>query len=183
MLAWQVLFFGPSDLFEPSTSFSAVVGRLIVSPVVRTLVFSRLPKSTRRYPLPLAPARPQHRLFPLFACWPSEAVPRVAGAAVYCTSRTCKTLVLNISTSVLMSASFATVRSLLRCSPLDNAGACTRQFARPAPKPHTSVLSGQATAFAMHTNAACSVVRSSVCNFQVQLRASAHTTSKRPAKS
>lgn len=36
------LYFGPSDLLDPQKSFKAIAGRLLVSPVVRTLVFSKI---------------------------------------------------------------------------------------------------------------------------------------------
>jgi hypothetical protein len=36
------LYFGPSDLLDPQESFNAIAGRLLVSPVVRTLVFSKI---------------------------------------------------------------------------------------------------------------------------------------------
>ena len=38
----QVLFFAPVNLLEPEGSFSRFAGRLIVSPVVRVLVFSKV---------------------------------------------------------------------------------------------------------------------------------------------
>ena len=44
----QILYFGPSDLLNPSASFSEVAGRLIVSPVIRTLVFNKVPQTVRR---------------------------------------------------------------------------------------------------------------------------------------
>ena len=38
----QVLFFVPVNLLEPEESFGRFAGRLIVSPVVRVLVFSKV---------------------------------------------------------------------------------------------------------------------------------------------
>jgi hypothetical protein len=38
----QVLFFAPVNLLEPEESFGRFAGRLIVSPVVRVLVFSKV---------------------------------------------------------------------------------------------------------------------------------------------
>lgn len=38
----QVLFFAPANLLEPEASFRRFAGRLIVSPVVRVLVFSKV---------------------------------------------------------------------------------------------------------------------------------------------
>ncbi|GAQ89897.1 hypothetical protein KFL_005740080 [Klebsormidium nitens] len=48
LLGWQRmlllgLYFGPSDLLDPQESFRAIAGRLLVSPVVRTLVFTKIP--------------------------------------------------------------------------------------------------------------------------------------------
>mmetsp|Transcript_11526 Transcript_11526/g.31413 ORF Transcript_11526/g.31413 Transcript_11526/m.31413 type:complete len:502 (+) Transcript_11526:120-1625(+) len=48
-MALLVLYFGPSNLLEPEASFAAVANRLIVGPVVETLVFSKVPATTRRW--------------------------------------------------------------------------------------------------------------------------------------
>lgn len=40
----QILFLGPSDLLEPKQSFAAMSKKLIVSPIVKTLVFSKEPE-------------------------------------------------------------------------------------------------------------------------------------------
>lgn len=40
-----MLYFGPFNLLEPEASFKAVSGKWIVSPVVRILVFDRIPKA------------------------------------------------------------------------------------------------------------------------------------------
>lgn len=40
-----VLYFGPFNLLEPEASFTAIAGKWIVSPVVRILVYDRIPKS------------------------------------------------------------------------------------------------------------------------------------------
>eukprot|EP00897_Mesotaenium_endlicherianum_P004057 jgi/Mesen1/367/ME000001S02674 len=45
----QVLFFGPGDLLTPQASFSRVANRLLVSPVVRTLVFDKIPLQVREW--------------------------------------------------------------------------------------------------------------------------------------
>lgn len=37
------LYFGPSDLLEPQASFDAIAGRLLVAPVTRTLVYTKIP--------------------------------------------------------------------------------------------------------------------------------------------
>lgn len=40
----QILFLGPSDLLEPKNSFSKMSQKLIVSPIIKTLVFSKVPE-------------------------------------------------------------------------------------------------------------------------------------------
>ncbi|KAG6398367.1 hypothetical protein SASPL_139825 [Salvia splendens] len=40
----QILFLGPSNLLEPNASFSQMSQKLIVSPIVKTLVFSKVPE-------------------------------------------------------------------------------------------------------------------------------------------
>lgn len=40
----QILFLGPSNLLEPTASFEQMSQKLIVSPIVRTLVFSKVPE-------------------------------------------------------------------------------------------------------------------------------------------
>eukprot|EP00803_Ostreobium_quekettii_P006277 evm.model.scf_3018.1 EVM.evm.TU.scf_3018.1 scf_3018:3596-7346(+) len=44
-----VLYFGPFDLLEPEPSYRAVAGKLIVSPVLRVLVYSRIPQAVTRW--------------------------------------------------------------------------------------------------------------------------------------
>ncbi|KAL8471669.1 hypothetical protein ACS0TY_029070 [Phlomoides rotata] len=43
----QILFLGPSNLLEPKASFSQMSQKLIVSPIVKTLVFSKVPEKVR----------------------------------------------------------------------------------------------------------------------------------------
>lgn len=43
------LYFGPFDLFRPDASFSAISNRLMVAPVVETLVYSKTPISIREW--------------------------------------------------------------------------------------------------------------------------------------
>lgn len=40
----QILFLGPSNLLEPKASFAQMSQKLIVSPIVKTLVFSKVPE-------------------------------------------------------------------------------------------------------------------------------------------
>ncbi|KAJ9147562.1 hypothetical protein P3X46_029709 [Hevea brasiliensis] len=43
----QILFLGPSNLLEPNASFAQMSQKLIVSPIVKTLVFSKFPDKVR----------------------------------------------------------------------------------------------------------------------------------------
>ncbi|KAL9227007.1 hypothetical protein vseg_002755 [Gypsophila vaccaria] len=43
----QILFLGPSNLLEPNASFGQMSQKLIVSPIVKTLVFSKVPEKVR----------------------------------------------------------------------------------------------------------------------------------------
>ncbi|KAF3444829.1 hypothetical protein FNV43_RR14522 [Rhamnella rubrinervis] len=43
----QILFLGPSNLLEPNSSFAQMSQKLIVSPIVKTLVFSKVPEKVR----------------------------------------------------------------------------------------------------------------------------------------
>ncbi|KAG7580306.1 hypothetical protein ISN44_As08g001160 [Arabidopsis suecica] len=43
----QILFLGPSNLLEPNASFARMSQKLIVSPIVKTLVFSKVPEKVR----------------------------------------------------------------------------------------------------------------------------------------
>lgn len=41
----QILFFGPSNLLDPEESFNQISGKLIVSPVIKTLVYNKVPEA------------------------------------------------------------------------------------------------------------------------------------------
>ncbi|KAK9699346.1 hypothetical protein RND81_08G168600 [Saponaria officinalis] len=43
----QILFLGPSNLLEPKAAFAQMSQKLIVSPIVKTLVFSKVPEKVR----------------------------------------------------------------------------------------------------------------------------------------
>lgn len=43
----QILFFGPSNLLEPEETFRQISERLIVSPVIKTLVFNKVPDQVK----------------------------------------------------------------------------------------------------------------------------------------
>ncbi|KAL1827094.1 hypothetical protein DCAR_0206248 [Daucus carota subsp. sativus] len=43
----QILFLGPSNLLEPNSSFAQMSQKLIVSPIVKTLVFSKVPEKVK----------------------------------------------------------------------------------------------------------------------------------------
>ena len=48
-MALLVLYFSPSNLLTPEQSFAAISSRLMVGPVVETLVYSKVPKAVRMY--------------------------------------------------------------------------------------------------------------------------------------
>ncbi|XP_042518412.1 uncharacterized protein LOC122092147 isoform X2 [Macadamia integrifolia] len=45
----QILFLGPSNLLEPTASFAQMSQKLIVSPIVKTLVFSKVPEKLQTF--------------------------------------------------------------------------------------------------------------------------------------
>ena len=45
----QILFLGPSNLLEPNASFAQMSQKLIVSPIVKTLVFSKVPEKVKQF--------------------------------------------------------------------------------------------------------------------------------------
>ncbi|GMH33802.1 hypothetical protein BSKO_01636 [Bryopsis sp. KO-2023] len=47
--ALLVLYFGPYNLLQPQASFRAIADKWIVSPVIRILVYSRIPKSVTKW--------------------------------------------------------------------------------------------------------------------------------------
>lgn len=46
----QILFIVPSDLVDPSASFRDVINRIVVSPIVKTLVFAKVPRAVFTIP-------------------------------------------------------------------------------------------------------------------------------------
>ena len=46
-MALQILYFVPGNLLNPDSSFQALLGRLVVSPVLQTLVYSKNPQGAR----------------------------------------------------------------------------------------------------------------------------------------
>lgn len=56
-MALQVLFFGPENIYDPIESFTAVSNRLVVSPIVRKLVFNKASPASDTMRAACAPAR------------------------------------------------------------------------------------------------------------------------------
>ena len=48
-MALQILYFVPGNLLNPESSFRALSERLVVSPVLQTLVYSKNPESARQW--------------------------------------------------------------------------------------------------------------------------------------
>uniref|UniRef100_A0ACD5U1U3 Uncharacterized protein n=1 Tax=Avena sativa TaxID=4498 RepID=A0ACD5U1U3_AVESA len=60
----QILFLGPSNLLEPNASFAQMSQKLIVSPIVKTLVFSKVPEKVRDWVDRIAADWPFRRIIP-----------------------------------------------------------------------------------------------------------------------
>eukprot|EP00850_Spirogloea_muscicola_P021612 SM000256S08666 [mRNA] locus=s256:90788:92917:+ [translate_table: standard] len=71
----QILFFGPANLLEPEESFRKVSNRLIVSPVVKTLVFSKVPEQAKAWVESIAQDWNFKRIIPAHFAAPINATP------------------------------------------------------------------------------------------------------------
>eukprot|EP00850_Spirogloea_muscicola_P021041 SM000234S07901 [mRNA] locus=s234:193965:196156:+ [translate_table: standard] len=71
----QILFFGPANLLEPEESFQKVSNRLIVSPVVKTLVFSKVPEQAKAWVESIAQDWNFKRIIPAHFAAPINARP------------------------------------------------------------------------------------------------------------
>eukprot|EP00850_Spirogloea_muscicola_P018417 SM000168S02616 [mRNA] locus=s168:247801:249992:+ [translate_table: standard] len=71
----QILFFGPANLLEPEESFRKVSNRLIVSPVVKTLVFSKVPEQAKAWVDSIAQDWNFKRIIPAHFAAPINARP------------------------------------------------------------------------------------------------------------
>uniref|UniRef100_A0A0E0L4K0 Uncharacterized protein n=1 Tax=Oryza punctata TaxID=4537 RepID=A0A0E0L4K0_ORYPU len=69
----QVLFIGPSNLLEPNASFAQMSQKLIVSPIVKTLVFSKVPEKVRDWVDRIASDWPFRRIIPAHFAAPINA--------------------------------------------------------------------------------------------------------------
>ncbi|KAK3135105.1 hypothetical protein QOZ80_5BG0414610 [Eleusine coracana subsp. coracana] len=69
----QILFLGPSNLLEPNASFAQMSQKLIVSPIVKTLVFSKVPEKVRDWVDRIAADWPFKRIIPCHFAAPINA--------------------------------------------------------------------------------------------------------------
>ncbi|CAM0954637.1 unnamed protein product [Alopecurus aequalis] len=69
----QILFLGPSNLLEPNASFAQMSQKLIVSPIVKTLVFSKVPEKVRDWVDRIAADWPFRRIIPAHFAGPINA--------------------------------------------------------------------------------------------------------------
>ncbi|PAN18696.1 hypothetical protein GQ55_3G209100 [Panicum hallii var. hallii] len=69
----QILFLGPSNLLEPNASFAQMSQKLIVSPIVKTLVFSKVPEKVRDWVDRIAADWPFRRIIPCHFSAPINA--------------------------------------------------------------------------------------------------------------
>ncbi|KAJ6843291.1 uncharacterized protein M6B38_297230 [Iris pallida] len=69
----QILFLGPSNLLEPTASFGQMSQKLIVSPIVKTLVFSKVPEKVRDWVDRITKDWPFRRIIPAHFAAPINA--------------------------------------------------------------------------------------------------------------
>lgn len=69
----QILFLGPSNLLEPNASFAQMSQKLIVSPIVKTLVFSKVPEKVRDWVDRITADWPFRRIIPCHFLAPINA--------------------------------------------------------------------------------------------------------------
>eukprot|EP00877_Chromochloris_zofingiensis_P000565 jgi/Chrzof1/10509/Cz05g01130.t1 len=79
-LSWQrmsllVLYFGPSDLLTPQESFDAISKRVLVGPVVRTLVYNKIPNTVCDWVDSICADWKFNRIIPAHFCAPVKAGP------------------------------------------------------------------------------------------------------------
>ena len=72
----QILFFVPATLLDPTDTFGALVGRLVVSPVVKELVFSNVPSAARAWVDAICADWPFRRIIPCHFDAPVAATER-----------------------------------------------------------------------------------------------------------
>ncbi|XWS32933.1 hypothetical protein CRYUN_Cryun22dG0033300 [Craigia yunnanensis] len=69
----QILFLGPSKLLEPNASFAQMSQKLIVSPIIKTLVFSKVPEMVRDWIDGIARDWKFERIIPAYFAGPIKA--------------------------------------------------------------------------------------------------------------
>ncbi|KAJ7557715.1 hypothetical protein O6H91_04G006600 [Diphasiastrum complanatum] len=77
----QILFLGPSNLLEPEKTFSQVSKRLIVSPIIKTLVFNKVPDKVKKWVNSIVSDWKFRRIIPAHFAAPIAAGPRDLKAA------------------------------------------------------------------------------------------------------
>ncbi|KAK9846457.1 hypothetical protein WJX81_004293 [Elliptochloris bilobata] len=80
-MALQILYFIPGNLQAPAASFDAIVGRLLVSPVLQVLVFGNARQETRRWVDDIVRSWDFRRIIPCHFAAPVRAGPREFRAA------------------------------------------------------------------------------------------------------
>ena len=81
--ALQALYFGPSNLLDPDESWARITNRMIVAPVVSTLVYENVPDSVQRWAKRVGRWKFK-RVVPCHFDAPIEAGPREWNAAFGC---------------------------------------------------------------------------------------------------
>eukprot|EP00252_Welwitschia_mirabilis_P003172 TRINITY_DN1325_c0_g1_i3.p1 TRINITY_DN1325_c0_g1~~TRINITY_DN1325_c0_g1_i3.p1 ORF type:complete len:145 (-),score=24.53 TRINITY_DN1325_c0_g1_i3:450-884(-) len=69
----QILFLGPSNLLEPKESFKQISQKLITSPIIKTLVFSKVPEKVKDWVDRIVTDWPFRRIIPAHFAAPVSA--------------------------------------------------------------------------------------------------------------
>ncbi|EIE22041.1 hypothetical protein COCSUDRAFT_16894 [Coccomyxa subellipsoidea C-169] len=80
-MALQILYFVPFNLLQPARSFAAVSGKLLVSPVLKKLVFLNSREETRRWVSDITSSWEFRRIIPAHFAAPVQATPQDFRAA------------------------------------------------------------------------------------------------------
>ena len=75
-MALQILYFVPGNLLNPDASFQALSERLVVSPVLQTLVYSKNPTGAREWVNKVATGWDFKRVIPAHFAAPVAAGPK-----------------------------------------------------------------------------------------------------------
>lgn len=123
----QILFLGPSNLLEPERSFAKMSKKLIVSPIIKTLVFNKVPEKVKNWVDSIARDWPFKQIIPCHFAAPIAANPSDFKAAfsflsdlVYEDERKIPALQFSFSTLLGKAASYFPPDDMKTLSSLDD---------------------------------------------------------------